>query len=103
MAELSELSEKLSGIRSEIENDLTTITSSKGVYEYRKSVMDSKEGKIGSLMKEMGKIPKELSQGCWDGSEKERELDKLIGWDFNYYRTVGSSNGLSPAFESKVL
>ena len=59
MAELSELSEKLSGIRSEIENDLTTITSSKGVYEYKKSVMDAKEGKIGSLMKEMGKIPKE--------------------------------------------
>ena len=59
MAELSELNEKLSGIRSEIENDLSSITSSKGVYEYRKSVMDAKEGKIGSLMKEMGKIPKE--------------------------------------------
>lgn len=59
MAELGELSEKLSQIRSEITADLSGITSSKGVYEYRKTVMDAKEGKIGSLMKEMGKIPKE--------------------------------------------
>ena len=59
MAELSELSEKLSSIKSQIESDLTGITSSKGVFEYKKSVMDSKEGKIGSLMREMGKIPKE--------------------------------------------
>ena len=60
MAELGELKEKLSEIRSKIESDLAGITSSKGVYEYKKSVMDAKEGKIGSLMKEMGKIPKEL-------------------------------------------
>ena len=60
MAELGELKEKLSEIRSKIESDLQGISSSKGVYEYKKSVMDAKEGKIGSLMKEMGKIPKEL-------------------------------------------
>ena len=59
MAELSELSEKLSAIKSQIESDLAGLTSSKAVFEYKKSVMDSKEGKIGSLMKEMGKIPKE--------------------------------------------
>ena len=59
MAELSELSEKLSAIKSQIETDLAGLTSSKAVFEYKKSVMDSKEGKIGSLMKEMGKIPKE--------------------------------------------
>ena len=53
MAELSELSEKLSAIKSQIESDLAGITSSKGIFEYKKSVMDSKEGKIGSLMKEM--------------------------------------------------
>ena len=60
-------------------------------------------GELLTEWAEQGKIPKELAQGCWDGSEKERELDKLIGWDFNYYRTTGSNNGLSPAFESKVL
>ena len=52
---------------------------------------------------EQGKIPKELAHGNYDGSAKERELDKLIGWDFNWYRTVGSANGLRPGFEYKVL
>jgi len=52
---------------------------------------------------EQGKIPKELAHGCGDGSAKERELDKLIGWDFNWYRCSGSDCGLRPRFEHKVL
>ena len=52
---------------------------------------------------EQGKIPKELAVGNYDGSAKEAELDRLIGWDFNWYRTVGTANHLMPAFESKVL
>ncbi len=51
----------------------------------------------------LGKIPAELAIGNYDGSEKERELDKLLGWDFNYYRTYGSANHLIPGFETKVL
>lgn len=63
-------------------------------------------GYWGELLEEwaeQGKIPKELAVDNYDGSEKERELDKLIGWDFNWYRTTGSSNGLLPSFEYKVL
>ncbi len=60
MADLNELSAKLTEIKEQITSNLATITSSKGVFEYRKTVMDSKEGKIGSLMREMGKIPKEM-------------------------------------------
>ncbi|MBR6935652.1 MAG: hypothetical protein IKH41_09215 [Clostridia bacterium] len=52
---------------------------------------------------EQGKIPKELAEGNYDGSEKERELDRIIGWDFNWYRTVGSNNHLFPGFEAKPL
>ncbi|MCR4703533.1 MAG: phenylalanine--tRNA ligase subunit alpha [Saccharofermentans sp.] len=74
MAELSELSEKLSSIRSQIEADLIGLTGSKGVFEYRKSVMDSKEGKIGSLMKEMGKIPKEQK------AEYGKMVNELRNW-----------------------
>ena len=59
MAELSELSEKLTAIKVQITDDLTKLNSSREVFEYKKKVMDSKEGSIGSLMKEMGKIPKE--------------------------------------------
>lgn len=74
MAELSELSEKLSSIKSQIESDLTGITSSKGIFEYKKSVMDSKEGKIGSLMREMGKIPKEQK------AEYGKMVNELRNW-----------------------
>ena len=50
-----------------------------------------------------GKIPQELAVGNHDGSAKEAELDRIIGWDFNWNYVVGTNNGLYPAFESKVL
>ena len=52
---------------------------------------------------EQGKIPRELAEGNYDGSAKERDLDERIGWDFNWYRCVGTANHLTPAFETKVL
>ena len=52
---------------------------------------------------EQGKIPRHIAERWWDGSPAERELDQLIGWDFNWYRTVGGSNSLRPRFEHKVL
>lgn len=50
-----------------------------------------------------GQIPRELAVGNYDGSAKDRELDRLIGWDFNWYTTYGSNNGLMPRFEPCVL
>ena len=52
---------------------------------------------------EQGKIPKELSVGNWDGNEKDRRLDEIIGWDFNWSCTVGANNGLYPRFEEKTI
>lgn len=52
---------------------------------------------------EQGKIPKELAENNYDGSEKDAELDKIIGWDFNWYRTVSANNHLLPPFEYKEL
>ena len=52
---------------------------------------------------EQGKIPAELAEGNYDGSPKDIELDRRIGWDFNWYHTYGSNNGLYPGFETKVL
>ena len=46
-------------IREEISAKLSEIKDSRGVYEYRKTVLDNKTGIIGGLMREMGKIPKE--------------------------------------------
>jgi len=52
---------------------------------------------------EQGKIPKDLAINNWDGSEKDQELDKILGWDFNWFTTVGGNLGLFPKFEYKVL
>ncbi|MBP1588052.1 MAG: hypothetical protein ILO53_06610 [Clostridia bacterium] len=52
---------------------------------------------------EQGKIDPELAVGNYDGSDKEAELDKILGWDFNWYRVVGTANHLAPGFETKVL
>lgn len=60
MSDPNELKEKLSAIKQKIQTEMAGISSSKGIYEYRKSVMDGKTGAIGSLMREMGKIPAEL-------------------------------------------
>jgi len=52
---------------------------------------------------DQGKIPRELAVGNYDGTEKERELDKLIGWDFNWYYVRGGDMRVYPRFETKVL
>lgn len=86
MTDLKELSEKLAAIKQEIKEELVGIQNSKGVYEYRKNIMDSKSGKIGSLMREMGKIPNEMKAEygkkvneikTWATAEFE-ELDKKL-------------------------
>lgn len=74
MAELNELSEKLSLLRQEISEELKKIENSKSAFEYRKSLMDSKSGKIGSLMREMGKIPNELK------AEYGKKVNEIRGW-----------------------
>ena len=52
---------------------------------------------------EQGHIPKELAEAWTDGSAEDRELDRLIGWDFNWYTTTSGSIRLDPPFERKVL
>ena len=52
---------------------------------------------------DQGKIPRDLAIENWDATEKDRELDKIIGWDFNWSCAEGANNGLFPAFETKVL
>jgi len=63
-------------------------------------------GYWGELLEEwaeQGKIPRRITENFVDGGENDAELDKLIGWDFNWYTTVGTSNGLRPSFKRKVL
>ena len=52
---------------------------------------------------EQGHISKELAQGYRDGNEADRALDRIIGWDFNWYHTVSARIGLFPCFEPTIL
>jgi phenylalanyl-tRNA synthetase alpha chain len=56
---MQELNEKIAEIKQEIMSGVEKLESSKAVYEFKKSFLDSKNGKIGQLMKEMRNIPAE--------------------------------------------
>ena len=63
-------------------------------------------GYWGELLTEWadeGKIPRELAEGNYDGSEKDKALDKLLGFDFNWQTMYSANNGLFPPFETKVI
>lgn len=50
-----------------------------------------------------GVIPTELVKAWDDGNEADFELDKRIGWDFNWQTMAGGNTSLNPPFEEKVL
>ena len=50
-----------------------------------------------------GKLAPEQIKGWRDGNTVDQALDKILGWDFNWYHCVGSSHGLMPAFQRQVL
>lgn len=52
---------------------------------------------------EQGHISRDLAKGWYDGSAADKELDKIIGWDFNWYTTTSGSIRLDPTFEYKVI
>ena len=53
------IDEKIREIREEIESNIGNFDSSKALYEFRKTFLDNKEGKISLLMKGMKDVPKE--------------------------------------------
>ena len=52
---------------------------------------------------DQGHIPQERARTVGDGNAADRELDRIIGWDFNWYRCYGANRGLLPGFERTIL
>ena len=52
---------------------------------------------------QQGKIPQGLASRYRDGNEADRELDRLIGWDFNWYNVKSAKKDLFPGFEKKII
>lgn len=52
---------------------------------------------------QQGHISKELSDSVQDSNQADKELDQIIGWDFNWQNLKGGNMNLFPPFEQKVL
>lgn len=53
---------------------------------------------------EQGHFSKEFAlEAAYDSSPAQRELDKMLGWDCNWYNNVFTNQRLYPLFEEKVL
>ena len=85
MADLNELTEKLALIKDQIKEKLITIETSKNAFEFKKSVFDSKTGQIGSLMREMGKIPNELK------AEYGKKVNEIRTWATEEFESLEKS------------
>ena len=86
MQDLNELRTSISEIKDEIVNGVKELANSKALYEFKKTFLDSKAGKINTLMKEMKNIPNEMKAEfgknvnelkTWAG-EKFDELDEKM-------------------------
>ena len=74
MQDLNELKVSINAIKDEIVNGVKELGSSKALYEFKKTFLDSKAGKINALMKEMKNIPNELK------AEFGKNVNELKTW-----------------------
>jgi phenylalanyl-tRNA synthetase alpha chain len=79
MQELNELKEKIAAIKQEILTSSEDLTSSRSVYEFKKDFLDSKQGKLSQLMKEMRNIPNESK------AEFGKAVNAAKEWAVNYF------------------
>ncbi|MCR5154120.1 MAG: phenylalanine--tRNA ligase subunit alpha [Lachnospiraceae bacterium] len=80
MQDLNELRAKIDEIKAEIASGVLGLKSSKAVYEFKKSFLDPKAGKISQLMKEMKNIPSEARA---DFGKGVNELKNWAGGRFD--------------------
>lgn len=50
-----------------------------------------------------GHVTPEEQRGCWDGSPADKAISGRLGFDFCWTADIGSSCGLNPGFEHKMI
>ena len=79
MQDLKELNEVITAIKEEIRQGADALTTSKSVYEFKKTFLDNKQGRIGLLMKEMRNV----------ANDQKAEFGKTINgakeWANNFF------------------
>ena len=99
MADLNELNEKVEQIKADIREQLEKIENTKGVYEYKKTILD-KNGIIGGLMKQMGSVPKEEKA---DFGKKVNELKNWASEHFDELNTKLKEKEMELRYESEKI
>ena len=99
MADLNELNEKVEQIKADIREQLEKIENTKGVYEYKKTILD-KNGIIGGLMKQMGSVPKEEKA---DFGKKVNELKNWASEHFDELNTKLKVKDMELRYESEKI
>ncbi len=79
MQDVNELLSRINEIKEEIHAGAADLKNSKNVYEFKKQFLDSKQGKISALMKEMRNIPKEHKQ------EFGKNVNAAKEWATNFF------------------
>ena len=82
MQSLEELSVEIEAIRKEIIDGVKSKTAPEAFYEFRKSFLDSKSGRIGRLMKEMRNIPKEQK------ADYGKNVNVLKDWALEHFKEM---------------
>lgn len=82
MQGLNELNEKLASIKQEILDGVNQLENSRAVYDFKKSFLDSKKGKIGQLMKEMRNIAPE------DRADYGKLVNKMKEWAQQHFEEL---------------
>ena len=82
MQSLEELSREIESIRQEIRKGAAKFVTPEAFYEFRKSFLDNKAGKIGHLMKEMRNVPKE------DKAAYGKNVNVLRDWAQEHFKDM---------------
>ena len=100
MLDNSILKEKIEAIRNEIRENAASFENSRMVYESKKDFLDSKQGKISALMKEMKNIPAEQR------AEYGKTVNELKNWALQEFERIDSQmkkKELQRRYESEKL
>lgn len=52
---------------------------------------------------DQGHISRTLARAHYDGGPADKQLDKLLGWDFCYTARCSARNGLMPSFDREII
>ena len=89
------MQEKLQEIRREITSQIDTFSSSKALYEFRKTFLDNKEGKISLLMKGLKDVPKE------DRPAVGKAINEVKEWALQLFEETEQKEYVPEFIESK--